>query len=367
MATKKKSGSGSAKVLAVMRGINISDAPMYSIVDKELLPVAVTRHGIRGTQNVAKKKTDKDAEVSNIQITESAKTHPQATGMHLRFALQVTPLSRLLTACDSAEVRADIEQFLARAANSEELMELCRRYARRVFSGSFLWRNLTLAHSLDIHARCAGQTAQSLGERPFELAERGFSEYTEDEMKLARWLQSSFASQAGLGQGIEVSAKVHFSNAGAFEVYPSQMYVSGKPQGFARPLYKLNPVSPSDLNRARGDKDVHSFMDSINMGQAAIRDQKVGNAIRTIDTWYAPGNVPPIAIEPNGASLSDNEFHRRPESGNSFFDLLPGIRQLTQDLKPEGSGMQPSPDAMFVLAVFIRGGVFGDASKSGND
>lgn len=367
MATKKKPGSGSAKVLAAMRGINISDAPMCSIVGKELLPIAVMRHGIRGTQNVSRKKTDKAAEVSNIQITESAKTHPQATGMHLRFALQVTPLNRLMTACDNPQIRADIEQFLAHAATSEELMELCRRYARRVFSGSFLWRNLTLAQSLDIQASCAGQTAQALGERPFELAERGFSDYTEEEIKLARWLQSSFAAQASLGHGIEVSAKVHFSNAGAFEVYPSQMYVSGKPQGFARPLYKLNPISASEMNRARSDKDVHAFMDSIHMGQAAIRDQKVGNALRTIDTWYASGTVPPIAIEPNGASLSDNEFHRRPESGNSFFDLLPSIRQLTQDLKPEGGGMPPSPDAMFVLAVFIRGGVFGDAGKSDGD
>ena len=170
-------------------------------------------------------------------------------------------------------------------------------------------------------------------------------------------------TEASIGAGIEITAQVRFANTGAFEVYPSQVYVSNKPSGFARPLYKLNPISPAELMRQRNDQDVQTFMDSLVMGQAAIRDQKVGNAIRTIDTWYADGNVPPIAIEPNGASLSANVFYRDVKSGKSFFDLLPRIKTLTQQLHTHASGVQPSPEAMFALAVFIRGGVFGDGKS----
>jgi CRISPR-associated protein Csy3 len=363
MATKKTATTDEKKgsVLAVMRGINVSDAPMYSIAQRgEPQPIAVMRHGIRGTQNLSKKKSD---EVSNIQITETAKTSPDALGLQVRFSLQTTPLRKLVTACDQPEVRTNIDLFLQTAENSEELMELCRRYARRIFSGSFLWRNLTLAQNLNIEATCESKTVKVEGEQAFALAERGFTDYIEAELTLAQWLQRSFVTEASIGAGIEITAQVRFANTGAFEVYPSQVYVSNKPSGFARPLYKLNPISPAELMRQRNDQDVQTFMDSLVMGQAAIRDQKVGNAIRTIDTWYADGNVPPIAVEPNGASLSANVFYRDVKSGKSFFDLLPRIKTLTQQLHTHASGVQPSPEAMFALAVFIRGGVFGDGKS----
>ena len=362
MATKKSIPAEDKKgsVLAVMRGINVSDAPMSSILKTgEHRPIVVMRHGIRGTQNVNTQKK----EVSNIQITESAKTAPDASGLLVQFAIQTTPLRKLITACDQPAVRADIEQFLQVAQNSEELMELCRRYARRIFSGSFLWRNLTLAHTLNVTATCDGISVNVEGEQAFALAQRGFADYLAAEQTLAQWLQRSFVTEASTGSGIQITAQVGFSNPGVFEVYPSQVYVSNKPQGFARPLYKLNPISPAEMMRQRSDKDVQAFMDSIAMGQAAIRDQKIGNAIRTIDTWYAEGDTRPIAIEPNGASLSDNVFHRALNSGKSFFDMRPRIKDLTDQLHIGVSTEPLSTEAMFALAVLIRGGVFGDGKS----
>lgn len=365
--TKPASSAANAKasMLAVMRGINLSDGPMYSIMrDGSVQPVAVVRHGIRGTQNVSKKKNDSDADVGNPQITETAKTDPAAIGLRIQFAMQITPLRKLVTACNHAAVSASIQRFLTEAEDSEELMEICRRYARRIFNGSFLWRNLTLADLLDISATCDGQTVEVTGEQPFSLAGRGFSDYVDAEGTLARWLQRALTTDGGIGAGIAIKADMRFAAPGAFEVYPSQVYVSSKPKGFARPLYKLNPLSPAELSRQRNTDDRQSFMDSINMGQAGIRDQKIGNAIRTIDTWYAEGDVRPIAVEPNGASLSDNSFYRDPSSSNSFFSLLPRIDELTQQLSPADGGAAPTAQAMFALAVFIRGGVFGESGKS---
>ena len=48
------------------------------------------------------------------------------------------------------------------------------------------------------------------------------------------------------------------------------------------------------------------------MGHAALRDQKIGNALRTIDTWYPryTEHGRPLPVEPNGASLEAQEFFR---------------------------------------------------------
>ncbi len=379
--TAKTTDANKAGVLAVMRGINVTDAPMSSLLaNGALRPVAVIRHGIRGTQNVAAKKSDKkadgapgkEAKVSNPQITETAKTDATAEGLHVGFSLRLMPLHKLLTACDQPQVAQDIGAFLEAAKGSEELMELCRRYARRIFTGSFFWRNLHLAQTLGITATQGSQTVRVEGEQPFALAERGFADYTDAETTLAGWMRKAFLMADGAAP-IDIDARLHFGTTGAFEVYPSQVYVGNKPTGFARPLYKLNPISASQLGRLErelerqkkeADPDSLYFNDTLLMGQAAIRDQKIGNALRTIDTWYASGDPRPIAVEPNGASLTDNTFYRDVASGNSFFDLRPRLPELTQALHPLGSNEPLSPEALFVLAVFIRGGVFGESSKT---
>ncbi|THU03995.1 type I-F CRISPR-associated protein Csy3 [Lampropedia puyangensis] len=366
MATSKKSKdpSSDVKVLSVMRGINVSDAPFTSIgQDGVLTPIPVMRHGIRGTQNVAKGKAD----VSNIQTTESAKTAVNAQGVAVDFSLQPTPIRRLVTACDNDEVRRQIDAFLLRAETSEELLELCRRYARRILTGSFLWRNLELAHKLEISAQSNGKTVAISGDKAFQLAASGFGDYCDEERTLASWLQQGFVSEPSAGTGIRITAKVLFATAGAFEIYPSQVYVSGKPKGFARPLYKLNALSATEMARLADNQDPRTFSDSFPTGIAAIRDQKIGNAIRTIDTWYAEGATQPIAIEPNGASLSANRFFREVNQGKSFFDLRPQIPALTEQLHAYPSQEPLTADAMFVLAVFIRGGVFSDGKKESGD
>ena len=55
------------------------------------------------------------------------------------------------------------------------------------------------------------------------------------------------------------------------------------------------------------------------MGQAALRDQKIGNALRTIDTWYPAYEERrvPLPVEPNGASLDAQEMCIRDRSMSS--------------------------------------------------
>lgn len=85
------------------------------------------------------------------------------------------------------------------------------------------------------------------------------------------------------------------------------------------------------------------------MGEAGIRDQKVSNAIRTIDTWYPNFKEVglPIPIEPLGASIGLQEFYRYGES--SLFEMLKRLDTIDPNSK----------EGMYCIACFDRGGVFG--------
>jgi CRISPR-associated protein Csy3 len=90
-------------------------------------------------------------------------------------------------------------------------------------------------------------------------------------------------------------------------------------------------------------------------GVAAIHSQKIGNAIRTIDTWYEGAEeLGPIAVEPYGSVTTQGKAYRQPKQKLDFYTLLDSW--LLKDQVP------PVEQQHFVMAVLIRGGVFGDAS-----
>ena len=86
-----------------------------------------------------------------------------------------------------------------------------------------------------------------------------------------------------------------------------------------------------------------------------MHSQKVGNAIRTIDTWYAQDAAFPIAAEPYGAVTTLGTAFRQPKQKNDFYTLFDNWI-----LK----GEQPSTEQQhYVIGVLIRGGVFGASGK----
>lgn len=82
---------------------------------------------------------------------------------------------------------------------------------------------------------------------------------------------------------------------------------------------------------------------------------KIGNAIRTIDTWYeGAAELGPIAVEPYGSVTTQGKAYRQPKQKMDFYTLLDNW--LLKDQVP------PVEQQHFVMAVLMRGGVFGDAS-----
>lgn len=345
-------------VLSVQRGTVVTDGVMRSVIPtsggqtiKEL--VHVVRHGILGVLP----EKNKDS-INNPQRTESAKTDANANALEVSFTYRTIPATELLFDCSETAYRNVLNDFIKRffAAGNPEFTEVCRRYARNILNGRWLWRNRMLGE-VSVTAKSADQVYTSNGSTM-----KGFGDYTKDEIALAenviiRGLLSVNANTPAL----EVVGRVDFGFTGAVEVFPSQNMVTGKPKGFARSLYKLDFPTRREMlqiiNSSRADgEDSNEFMaDQIDMGIAALRDQKIGNAIRTIDTWYESGDSAiPIAIEPNGASMASNEVHRQGKTGSK--ELLKKI----DEIKPSETF---NPDAAFLIALMIRGGVFSGKSE----
>jgi CRISPR-associated protein Csy3 len=336
-------------VLAVRRAVIISDGLFYGVnTADEAKLIPVIRHGIRGTQNQTG-----GAVVNAVlpQTTESAKTFHDSKALRVEFSFRPLPLMESLTSCsgrDAKHFRAAFESFVTRAEESAGLREVCYRMARNVFNGRWLWRNRQLGVGITVRVNASDkQWEQDALKTPMNL----FGAWTEQESALGDVFMGLLSGGDETGN-IRVEADINLGMTGSVEVYPSQNYTDGKPKGFARPLYK---VDVRKVRRYSGDSsNAGSFEDTQVTGLAALRDQKIWNALRTLDTWYADYAETrlPIPVEPLGANLSADTIYRNLKNG-SLFDLLPRLGVLDPN----------SDEGMFAIACLMRGGVFGVEDK----
>ena len=337
-------------VLSFQRAYNVSDAEMFNVMpDGSRTPVEVVRHGIRGTQNVsaAAGATAKGGEraVSNIQVTETAKLHPNALAMDVQFSIRFFDLARSLSACASDDkvlmkgMRASIDGFIERS-KAQGADAIALRYARNIANGRWLWRNRVAASKITVTVMQGDTLIASLD--ALAVPTNHFDNLSAVEAAVGKVLADGM--RGAHSSGVSVCARLEFGVPGAIEVFPSQNYVENKPTGFARPLYKIG-------GSVRPPTDKESGFNVV--GYAALRDQKISNALRTFDTWYdSYGEVGrPIPVEPMGASLDLMSFLRSGSSG--AFKLFCRLNELDPS----------SPEGQFALACMMRGGVFSESDK----
>ncbi len=343
-------------VLSFQRCMFPTDALFYNLYsDGRTSPLYVTRHGIRGTQNVNKTGSSEAAvstagsakteNTANVQMTDSAKLDNGAK-LQVRFDLRFIDLKEALFACAGGKNDKDEEirrfreavgEFIEKAKKSNGLFEVCCRYARNIANGRFLWRNRTVAQSVRIKVEGIDNDKTESAFDALDIPLREFGHYSEAEKSLAKIMVEGFNGTRNAL--IKVSAEVDMGVDGPVEVFPSQNYLEGKPKGFARSLYYVGGT------RFYGRETTEITQ----RGQAALRDQKIGNALRTIDTWYPDfeKRTQPIPVEPNGASLDAQQFFRNTKDASGF-----RLMEKITDIDPD------TEDGMFLLACIIRGGVY---------
>ncbi|WP_277184700.1 type I-F CRISPR-associated protein Csy3 [Caballeronia sp. BR00000012568055] len=331
-----------ASVLAFERKLDPSDAIFHSGRWDERddasawLPIAVREKAVRGTISNRLKTKDQDPakldaaiENANLQTVEIATLPPDADTLRIQFTLRVLSGVGAPSACNGAAYRARLHDVVSDYVARCDFTELANRYAANLANGRFLWRNRIGAESVRVdvtHLR-KGESARAWSFDALSLNLREMDERDANVSALGALIADGLAGRAHVL--LQVIAYVRLGCGQ--EVFPSQELVMEKVKG--RPskyLYKVQDV-------------------------AAIHSQKIGNALRTIDSWYEGAHESgPIAVEPYGSVTTQGRAYRQPKQKLDFYTLLDDW--MLKDKTP------PLEQQHFVIAVLIRGGVFGEAS-----
>lgn len=332
-----------ASVLAFERKLDPSDAIFRAgnweerAASERWTPITIKTKSVRGTISNRLKTKDQDPakldaaiENPNLQTVDVAALPADADTLKVQFTLRVLPGAGTPSACNSAEYQAKLQQVVQGYVQQYGFTELANRYAANLANGRFLWRNRHGAEDVEVQVALLqdGKPEQSWSFDALALNLRALDAIENTDIKA---LGSVIAD--GLAGKRHVLLQVTaFVRAGAGqEVFPSQELILDKGKGSkSKTLYDVD-------------------------GVAAIHSQKIGNAIRTIDTWYeGAAELGPIAVEPYGSVTTQGKAYRQPKQKMDFYTLLDNW--LLKDQAP------PVEQQHFVMAVLIRGGVFGDAS-----
>lgn len=346
MATKSNSTLNTASVLAFERKLDPSDALFFAgdwverTASKNWPSVGVREKSVRGTISNRLKATDQDAaklnakiESPNLQTVDVATLPADADTLKVSFTLRVLGGAGTPSACNNADYQRKLLDTVKAYVDTNGFVELARRYAYNLANGRFVWRNrlgaeqvlVQVAHIVD------GQPEKTWTFDSLALSLRNFDVPMEAASDLGQ-LSSLIAN--GLSSDRHVLLQVTaFVRVGAGqEVFPSQELILDKAKTTkSKTLYQVN-------------------------GIAGIHSQKLGNALRSIDTWYPESTENgPIAVEPYGSVTTQGKAYRQPRQKDDFYSLLDNW--LIKDVVPALDQQH------FVMATLIRGGVFGDSGK----
>ncbi len=339
-----------ASVLAFERKLDNSDG-LFSAGQWENIEnghnwpgIVVREKSVRGTISNRLKGSDKkakdpaklDSEIqnANLQTVDVASLQSGADTLRLHFTLKILPGAGTPSACNSAPYRSKLMQTVDSYVNTSGFGDLALRYACNLANGRYLWRNRLGAEQVKVVVRFLqeGKEAQRWEFNALDFSLRSFDDVAKDSIQsLAKVIEQGFS-----GEHFVLFEVIAYARIGTGqEVFPSQELIldkGSKNGGKSKTLYSVGCV-------------------------AAMHSQKVGNALRTIDTWYPNpdgDDLGPIAVEPYGSVTSQGKAYRHPKDKMDFYNLLDGwvLKGLAPDLDQQH----------FVMATLIRGGVFGDAN-----
>ena len=334
-----------ASVLAFERKLDPSDAVFHAgrwddrSQSHAWQAVTVREKSVRGTISNRLKVKDQDPakldaaiENPNLQTVDVAALPAQADTLKVQFTLRVLGGAGTPSACNSAAYQAKLLATVQGYVQQHGFGELARRYAANLANGRFLWRNRAGAEQVEVTVEQMknGQAAHTWSFDALALNTRAVGAINTEAKGLDELGQAMAAGLTG-SQHVLLRITAFVRQGAGQEVFPSQELILDKDSaGKSKTLYHVD-------------------------GVAAIHSQKIGNAIRTIDTWYEGAEeLGPIAVEPYGSVTTQGKAYRQPKQKLDFYTLLDNW--LLKDQVP------PAEQQHFVMAVLIRGGVFGDAS-----
>lgn len=330
-----------ASVLAFERKLDPSDALFYEgdwndRQDHKSWPaIGILEKAVRGTISNRLKTKDQDPakldaaiENPNLQTVDVSSLSEVADTLKVVFTLRVLPGTGKPSACNNADYQVKLQQSIDGYIQNIGFAELSQRYASNLANGRFLWRNRLGVEAIETHISQL-RNGEAIAKWKFDSLTFSLRDFASPTSNLEAVAQ--VVEQGLVGSEHVLLQVISFVRIGAGqEVYPSQELILDRGRGDkSKTLYKVNDI-------------------------AAMHSQKVGNALRTIDTWYEGADkMGPIAVEPYGSVTTQGKAYRQPKHKMDFYNLLDGwiIKDKTPDMEQQH----------FIVATLIRGGVFGQA------
>lgn len=298
-------------------------------------PLKLQPKSVRGTiSNRLKKsdllKLDAKLENANIQRVDSCALGEHQDTLKLSFTLKVLSGVQYPSACNHEEFRKTYTAAAEKYIAEEGFAALAKRYALNIANARFMWRNRMGVEQLEVVVK-QSNTDQQWTFDALSIGVRDFDQTSGDIEALAQLMAEALSGKRDFVL-LEIEAYAQVGKAQ--DVYPSEELVHDKDKKDkkgkkSKVLYAVNEV-------------------------AAMHSQKLGNALRTIDTWYRKyPEAGAIAIEPYGAVTNLGIAYRKDQT--NFFNLF--------DQFALGETLASKEEAHYVMAVLVRGGVFGESGK----
>ena len=333
-----------ASVLAFERKLANSDGLMYSGSWKDQdkaeswSPVTLHEKSIRGTISNRQKnaiasdplKLDSEVQKPNLQTVDVALLPFQHDTLKVEFTLRILADLDTPSACNDPDYKEALGKTINTYIAKHGFAELSQRYATNIANGRFLWRNRVGAETVTVHVtRYQGQEVVARwGFESGRISLREFGTTDVDVSALAAAIEAGLKGEAFTFLKIEGFARLGEGQ----EVFPSQELILDRDNaGKSKTLYEIG-------------------------GVAGLHSQKIGNALRTIDTWYPEADqFGPISVEPFGSVTNRGKAYRQPKDKLDFYTLLDNWV-----LKGKAPAVEQQH---YVMAVLVRGGVFGEKSE----
>lgn len=332
-------------VLAFEKKLVPSDGRMFGTRwdnREKTVPLKLQVKSVRGTiSNRLKPAVKKDpaklnAEVEkpNLQTVDVCALETEHDTLKLHFTLKILGGVGRPSACNNPNFTQKFGSVAKEYNSREGFRELSRRYAVNIANARFLWRNRVGAEDIEVQVKALNKGAEQTWQ--FDATQYSTRDFDYDDSQI-NTLTDRIAAALDSENDFLILEVSCFAKIGkAQEVYPSEELVLDKGNGRkSKVLYDVD-------------------------GIAAMHSQKIGNALRTIDTWYPDFSDPdksvgPIAVEPYGAVTNLGKAFRTPKDGQDFYTFF--------DKFAWGDKLERLEDEHYVMAVLVRGGVFGESDK----
>jgi CRISPR-associated protein Csy3 len=329
----KSSAIKTASVLAFERKLANSDAMLSAgnWLGESWQPIRIQEKAVRGTISNRLKnalvsdpaKLDAEIQKANLQRVDVAALPADADTLKMSFSLRVLGNLATPSVCNDRQYQDALQQVIEGYIADHGFDELALRYAANLANGRFLWRNRVGAE----HIRVVVKGSKTWEFNAHDYSLRDFDQRDGNIQELAKEVASGLKGDSFVLLNVEAFVRLGQGQ----EVFPSQELVLDSNSSKSKVLYQVSDV-------------------------AALHSQKVGNALRTIDTWHPQvESLGAIAVEPYGSVTSRGIACRQPKEKMDFYTLLDNW--VTKGDKPAVEQQH------YVMAVLIRGGVFGEKSE----